>query len=87
MFQTPLISLSLCFNLQDVSNNQLTAIPTSFALLVNLVRLNLACNQLKELPADLSAMKSKSFPRFIKCQTASAVLMFSNTVQGFKIYP
>lgn len=60
MFQTPLTSLSLCFNLQDVSNNQLTAIPTSFALLVNLVRLNLAWNQLKELPADLSAMKSKS---------------------------
>lgn len=56
----PLSCLCLCFNLQDVSNNQLTAIPSSFALLVNVVRLNLAWNQLRELPADLSAMRSNS---------------------------
>jgi len=47
------------FALQDLSNNHLTDIPKSFALLINLVRLNLACNQLKDLPADISAMKSK----------------------------
>uniref|UniRef100_A0A8C3TQR9 Leucine-rich repeat protein SHOC-2 n=1 Tax=Catharus ustulatus TaxID=91951 RepID=A0A8C3TQR9_CATUS len=44
--------------LDDVSNNQLTAIPSSFALLVNVVRLSLAGNQLRELPADLSAMRN-----------------------------
>uniref|UniRef100_A0A8C3TMT2 Leucine rich repeat containing 40 n=1 Tax=Catharus ustulatus TaxID=91951 RepID=A0A8C3TMT2_CATUS len=41
--------------LDDVSNNQLTAIPSSFALLVNVVRLSLAGNQLRELPADLNS--------------------------------
>lgn len=44
---------------QDISNNNIVNIPISFAFLTSLVRLNLACNQLRNLPAEISAMKSK----------------------------
>lgn len=46
--------------LKDISNNCLTTVPASFSSLSSLVRLNLSSNQLKNLPAEISGMKSKS---------------------------